>query len=1176
MSREAGIAAMGYFPMPSHLLASVCAYLRRPYGGGQIHIVDTCAGEGTALRALQEHLDPDAVARAIELHEGRAAQSAALFGEGMVVQADALTGVEVSPDAFGLLWLNPPYHLGQFELEFLMAHTLLLHAGGILCLVVPQPALATLAEYLAAWYTTVTCYQFPEPDYRAYKQVVLFGERKPSPLAAPPQAERLRGLAGLDADLPALGAYGYRYIVPTTPGPTVFRTRSAEAVPVAGGLWDDAEVTKRLWPPLTPALLRPLMPLSRGHLAQFGVSGLLRPLMPLSRGHLAQFGVSGLLRNTVLQARDGTPYLVKGRAIKTQNVRAYEEENDKGHAVSVRVTRESAETGVTLLNLLTGDWIDARPGNKERSLAWFVEEFGASLTRAILDTCPPVYTPALYKEYRPLVKHLARQPLGRQADALAGAALSLERGHRCTILSAEMGSGKSFMALAALYATWRRKRERDPHARMHALVICPTHLVRKWVREAQATIPGVQAVAVDSISEVEAALARAHAAAPLLLVLSKERAKLGHRRRPAVWDRLMPWTKERRLCCPSCGEMIRYTERCGREGKERLGVPILDPAVCVRYRLFCENAACRSPLWQADTTQLRVPRGRLVALQPTDRPVALFEGGRTTKPNGAGEPRRVPLGAYIAKQRRDAFDVLVLDEVHDYKADGSAQGIIAGQLAAAIPQVLALTGTLYGGVASSLFHLLYRLDPVTREEFAYSDLARWIDTYGLYEITEKETEGDGAEIGHVTRRRTNRTTTRREIPGLMPQLIARLARHTIFLRLADVAPDLPPYEEHVVTVAMLPAQRDAYDRLKGALLAALREALVRGSKRLLGAYLQSLLGYPDAPYRAEAVADPKDGRIIATAPALAEEVVYPKERAVLDLVARELGQHRKMLIFVQNTGSRDVTARLVALLAARGVKGVVLHSSVEAKGREAWVEARLTEGVQVLITHPKCVQTGLDLLAFPTLVFYQCEYSAYVVAQASRRSWRIGQRHDVHVYHVVYADSAQENALRLVARKRRAAKLVDGDLDEDGLVAQAEVDGLLKELARSLVDDDATTVESAEEILAQARVDELADTELILDAQDMTMEDAPSDDDAAGDTPSEPKPAVTGATTVSLFDYMAAHPSTRRKSKKTRQAAPSAQLLLFDLFEEQPAAPEPTPLTPDADLQQAGLFATAS
>jgi len=346
--------------------------------------------------------------------------------------------------------------------------------------------------------------------------------------------------------------------------------------------------------------------------------------------------------------------------------------------------------------------------------------------------------------------------------------------------------------------------------------------------------------------------------------------------------------------------------------------------------------------------------------------------------------------------------------------------------------------------------------------------------------------------------------------------------------------------------------------------------------------LQSLLGYPDAPYRAERVVDPKDDRVIATAPALAEEVVYPKEREVLDLVARELSQRRKVLIFVQNTGSRDVTARLVAQLAARGVKGVVLHSSVEAKGREAWVEARLREGVQVLITHPKCVQTGLDLLAFPTLVFYQCEYSAYVVAQASRRSWRIGQRNDVHVYHVVYADSAQENALRLVARKRRAAKLVDGDLDEDGLVAQAEVDGLLKELARSLVDDDSgVAVESAEEILAQAHADEMADAELIIEPADV---DAMGEDDAGDEgvpnavtadahptTDVESEPA--GVRTMTLFDYMAAHPTARLgKGKKARARTPSAQLLLFDLFAEQSATTDAID-APVASTQQLGLFA---
>ncbi len=1169
--------------MVPQLMAPVRAYLQRGYGDGRTHIIDTCAGEGKALLAIRDGLGAGADAHAIELHAERAAQAGALLGEGMVLHADALTGVEISPESFGLLWLNPPYHVGQLELAFLMAHTPLLCAGGILCLVVPQPALRLLGEYIASWYATITCYRFPEPEYHAYKQVVLFGERKASPIGNPALAERVRGFADLDADLPVLGAHGYRYVVPHTQGPTVFRLRAAEDVPAAGGLWDDPEVTKRLWPALAPALLR--------------------PLMPLARGHLAQFGVSGLLRNTVLHDREGTPYLVKGRAIKARTVRAWEEETVQGASVHVRVTRESAETGVTLLNLRTGDWIDVRPGGKERSLAWFVAEFGPSLTKAILEMCPPVYTPARYTDYRPFVLRLARQPLGRQADALAGAALSLEQGNRCTILSAEMGSGKSYMALGALYAAWRRRRERDPHARMRALVMCPTHLAPKWVREATATIPGVQAMAVDSISELDAALTRAHDASPLVLVLSKERAKLGHARRPAVWDRLIPWTKERRLCCPACGEMIRYSEACGRDGKERIGVPITDAQVCVRYRLRCANEACREPLWQPETTLLRVPGGQFAGLQPRNRPTALFANGKAAKPSCAGEPRRVPLGAYVAKRLRGAFDVLVLDEVHELKAEGSAQGIVAGQLAATIPQVLALTGTLYGGVASSLFHLLYRLDPHVREDFGYRDLVPWIETYGLYEITEKETERDGDEIGHYTRRKTNRVTTRREIPGLMPQLIARLARATVFLRLADVAPDLPPYAEHVTSVAMLPDQRQAYDRLKGALLAALKEALVKGSKRLLGAYLQSLLAYPDAPYRAEEVADPRDGRVIATAPALDAGTVYPKERALLDLIACELERRRKVLVYAQHTGSRDITVRLTRLLAERHVTSAVLHSSVDAKKREAWVDARLKEGVQVLITHPKCVQTGLDLLAFPTLVFYQCEYSAYVVGQASRRSWRIGQRDEVHVYHVVYKDSAQENALRLVARKRRAAKLVDGDLDEDGLVAEVETDGLLKELARSLVDGDpAAAVESAEEILAQARADELADTELIVDAR--AIEDAVAGEDADDallkPTMTLPQPiesadveqAAMGTTTVSLFDYMATQASAQRKGKKAK-AAPAAQLLLFDLFNQQstavakpaepaePAEPtEPTepaePAELESDLQQMELFATAS
>jgi hypothetical protein len=50
-----------------------------------------------------------------------------------------------------------------------------------------------------------------------------------------------------------------------------------------------------------------------------------------------------------------------------------------------------------------------------------------------------------------------------------------------------------------------------------------------------------------------------------------------------------------------------------------------------------------------------------------------------------------------------------------------------------------------------------------------------------------------------------------------------------------------------------------------------------------------------------------------------------------------------------------------------------------------------------VICHPKLVETGLDLLDFPTIIFYESGYSLHTLRQAGRRSWRIGQRRPVRV-----------------------------------------------------------------------------------------------------------------------------------------------------------------------------------
>ena len=133
--------------------------------------------------------------------------------------------------------------------------------------------------------------------------------------------------------------------------------------------------------------------------------------------------------------------------------------------------------------------------------------------------------------------------------------------------------------------------------------------------------------------------------------------------------------------------------------------------------------------------------------------------------------------------------------------------------------------------------------------------------------------------------------------------------------------------------------------------------------------------------------------------------------------------------------------------------------------REAWVVDRVKEGLDVLVCHPRLVQTGLDLVDFPTIVWFETDYSVYTTRQASRRSWRIGQSRPVKVVFLAYRNSLQADALKLVAKKLQSSLAVEGELPETGLAAFGDDgDDLMLALARRIVsgeDDEAESVEAA-------------------------------------------------------------------------------------------------------------------
>ena len=99
----------------------------------------------------------------------------------------------------------------------------------------------------------------------------------------------------------------------------------------------------------------------------------------------------------------------------------------------------------------------------------------------------------------------------------------------------------------------------------------------------------------------------------------------------------------------------------------------------------------------------------------------------------------------------------------------------------------------------------------------------------------------------------------------------------------------------------------------------------------------------------------------------------------------------------------------------------------------------------------------MDLLDFPTLIFFEIDYSLYVTSQASRRAWRIGQMQECRVYYPFYAGTMEEQAIALVSRKQEAAALLSGNVDGGGLAALSGDSGssLVAELAKVVAEDEA-------------------------------------------------------------------------------------------------------------------------
>lgn len=632
----------------------------------------------------------------------------------------------------------------------------------------------------------------------------------------------------------------------------------------------------------------------------------------------------------------------------------------------------------------------------------------------------PLYSPPENPEVEDSkFENLLRKPFPKQRDAILSLAEGFKQGRNALFLTAEMGTGKTMMAICTAYIALP--------GRSRTVVLCPSHLVQKWIREIQMTIPHARVYDIGgwSVSDL-LALRETTALGREFYIVGREKAKLSYIKKFSSW-----WNQPRlkRLICP----------KCGREDNQK------------KSRLYCSN--CGEALWQADNQKTR----------------------------------RVAVAEIIKRYfPRGFFDLFIADEVHQYKSGDSAQGNAFAFLASRSKRTLCLTGTLMGGYASNLFYLLWRLIPgemikkfpalrkmtmAGREKF-------FIHRYGVVErIVKRSVRRGEGELGVASIAKKNGTrTVEKEKPGISPVIFTDLLlERSVFLRLSDVSSSLPAYEEFVVNVPMDPVQAEEYEKLERNLKEAVKNALKSNSTRLLGAMLQSLLAYPDGTRKGEVVIDVANDQVIAEAAPL-DISPLPKEEKLVELVQSEIAQGRKCLIYLEHTGTRDLIPDLEKILREDGVRVASLKSTTVSVGeREAWINKLVDEeDIDVLICNPRLVETGLDLVAFPTVIFFQTGYSLFTLRQASRRSWRIGQTQPVKVYYLTYENTIQEKALALMANKMQVALMVEGELSDKGLTALADGEtSIIVELAKSLVENTSLTLkdEWRQYKLAQLKMD---------------------------------------------------------------------------------------------------------
>ena len=260
------------------------------------------------------------------------------------------------------------------------------------------------------------------------------------------------------------------------------------------------------------------------------------------------------------------------------------------------------------------------------SVTSYLSAFGVTVAERIRNQFQPLFDPTA-EQLSPEVLRINDYIRAHAGYSLYPAQLAVAESvkrklseGKSAFIVAECGSGKTKIGATALAAYQAQKWKKTFN-----IILCPSHVAKKWVREIAETLPDTVGVIVRSNVELDSLSAQYRQGdKSIYAVISKEKARDGYMRRPAVlFD-----ARKGAFRCPSCGEIIELPSSDEEDG----WTTAKPEAFRMENRRNHQCMSCDGPLWTAVNPSVPSPWVKIPEYGWVHRKLAVHAMQKTKNP----------------------------------------------------------------------------------------------------------------------------------------------------------------------------------------------------------------------------------------------------------------------------------------------------------------------------------------------------------------------------------------------------------------------------------------------------------------------------------------------------------------------------------------------------------------